>query len=140
CQARRQTTGRRSPPDPHWARGPATRLFFFARCLCLAAPPSRPPGAAGAPRLIRPGREYGRPVAFFTSDVVIPLRPFMGTMAVAPPRASIGQPGITVEGVQNSRPPGAYGGNLDFKDLSAGSSLFLPVFHAGARFYVGDPH
>ena len=32
------------------------------------------------------------------------------------------------------------GGNLDFKMLTAGTSLFLPVFHSGARFYVGDPH
>jgi acetamidase/formamidase len=30
--------------------------------------------------------------------------------------------------------------NLDFKMLTAGASLFLPVFHSGARFYVGDPH
>jgi acetamidase/formamidase len=98
----------------------------------------KPP--VGAPRLIRTGREGGRAVAFFTNDVIVPLRPFMGTMAVAPPRAAIGQPGISVPGVQSSRPPGAYGGNLDFKDLSAGSSLFLPVFHPGALFYVGDPH
>jgi acetamidase/formamidase len=89
-------------------------------------PGDKPP--VGAPRLIRTGRENGRPVAFFTNDIVIPLRPFMGTMAVAPPRAAVGQPGISVEGVQSSRPPGAYGGNLDFKDLSAGSSLFLRSF------------
>jgi acetamidase/formamidase len=123
---------------PFGINNPGPTTGVLANSYPGAKPGDKPP--AGAPRLIRTGRENGRPVAFFTSDVVIPLRPFMGTMAVAPPRASIGQPGITVEGVQNSRPPGAYGGNLDFKDLSAGSSLFLPVFHSGARFYVGDPH
>ena len=116
--------------------GPASGVL--AESYPGTKPGDKPP--VGAPRLIGTGRENGRSVAFFTNDVVIPLRPFMGTMAVAPPRAAVGQPGISVEGVQSSRPPGAYGGNLDFKDLSAGSSLFLPVFQSGARFYVGDPH
>ena len=38
------------------------------------------------------------------------------------------------------RPPGAFGGNLDYKELTAGAKLFLPVYQAGAQFYVGDPH
>jgi acetamidase/formamidase len=116
--------------------GPASGVLASSYPGTVAT--DKPP--VGAPRLIRTGRENGRAVAFLTPDIVIPLRPFMGTMAVAPPSARIGQPGIAVEGVQSSRPPGAYGGNLDFKDLTAGSSLFLPVFHPGARFYVGDPH
>jgi acetamidase/formamidase len=33
-----------------------------------------------------------------------------------------------------------YGGNMDVKDLTIGSRLFLPVFHQGALFYTGDPH
>jgi acetamidase/formamidase len=123
---------------PFGLNNPGPTSGVLANSYPGAKPGDKPP--AGGPRLIRTGVEKGRPVAFFTSDVVIPLRPFMGTMAVAPPRATIGQPGITVEGVQSSRPPGPYGGNLDFKDLSAGSSLFLPIFHSGARFYVGDPH
>jgi acetamidase/formamidase len=123
---------------PFGINSPSPTAGVLANSYPGAKPGDKPP--AGAPRLIRTGRENGRPVAFFSNDIVIPLRPFMGTMAVAPPRATIGQPGIAVEGVQNSRPPGAYGGNLDFKDLAAGSSLFLPVFHSGARFYVGDPH
>lgn len=98
------------------------------------APPS------GAQRLIRTGDLNGRAVAFLSSTVAVPLRPFMGIMAVAPPRPTIGQPGITVDGVQTTRPPGAFGGNLDFKDLTTGAKLFLPVFQAGAQVYVGDPH
>ena len=35
---------------------------------------------------------------------------------------------------------GAYGGNLDVKDLKAGTTVYLPVFHPGALFYTGDPH
>ena len=58
------------------------------------------------------------------------------------PRADpqVGQPSVTVEGVQGSRAPGAFGGNLDVEDLTAGATLYLPVFHSGTRFYVGDPH
>jgi acetamidase/formamidase len=63
----------------------------------------------------------------------------MGILAVAPD-PEVGQPGVTVPGVQSSRPPGAFGGNLDVKDLTAGATLYLPVFHPGALFYVGDPH
>ena len=63
----------------------------------------------------------------------------MGIMAVAP-NPVVGQPGVTVPGVQSSRPPGAFGGNMDVKDLTVGSVLYLPVFHPGALFYVGDPH
>ena len=75
-----------------------------------------------------------------TKDVVVPVRPFMGIMAVAPPEPTLQTPGVTVAGIANSRAPGAFGGNMDFKELTAGASLFLPVFHRGAQFYVGDPH
>jgi acetamidase/formamidase len=64
----------------------------------------------------------------------------MGIMAVAPKAPAVGEPGVTIAGVQNSTPPGSYGGNMDLKDLTAGSTLYLPVFHSGARFYAGDPH
>ena len=90
--------------------------------------------------LIRSGDAGGREVAFFSDDIQVPLAPFMGVMAVAPENPTVGQPGVTVAGVQASRPPGPFGGNLDVKDLAAGSTLYLPVFHPGARFYAGDPH
>jgi acetamidase/formamidase len=96
--------------------------------------------APGTRHLIRTARVGGRQVALFTPNIHVPLAPFMGVMAVAPKDAVVGQPGVTVAGVQSSRPPGAFGGNLDLKDLTVGSTLYLPVFHAGARFYVGDPH
>ncbi len=98
----------------------------------------RPPQTAT--RAIRTGMRNGVPVAFVTEQIAVPLQPFMGVMAVAPSRPKVGEPGITVDGVQSSRPPGAFGGNLDFRELTAGAKLFLPVFNAGAQFYVGDPH
>jgi acetamidase/formamidase len=64
----------------------------------------------------------------------------MGIMAVAPAGPVVGEPGVTIAGVQNSTPPGPYGGNMDLKDLGAGSRLYLPVLQRGALFYVGDPH
>jgi acetamidase/formamidase len=59
-----------------------------------------------------------------------PIDPFMGVMGVALD---------TVEKV-NSIPPTAAGGNLDIRDLTVGSRLYLPVFVPGAKFFVGDPH
>ena len=95
-----------------------------------------PPGTR---HVIRTGEVDGREVAFFSDDIQVPLAPFMGIMAVAPDPV-VGQPGVTVPGVQGSRPPGPFGGNLDVKDLKAGTTVYLPVFHPGALFYVGDPH
>jgi len=61
----------------------------------------------------------------------IPLRPFMGMIGVAPANDS-----ETV----NSIPPGRYGGNIDLKLITAGTSLYLPVQVRGALVYTGDPH
>ena len=104
------------------------------------SPEDEPFDMAPMRHFIRTGVVDGREVAFFSDGVQVPLAPFMGVMAVAPENPTVGQPGVTVPGVQASRPPGAFGGNLDVKDLTAGSTLYLPVFHPGARFYVGDPH
>lgn len=72
-----------------------------------------------------------RNVALFSPEIEVPLAPFMGIMAVAPP------PGNEMT---SSRPPGPFGGNLDLKQLTRGASLFLPVFNPGALFYTGDAH
>ncbi len=63
--------------------------------------------------------------------VVIPLAPFFGTIGVAPPR---------LRGRVSSGPPGHHGGNLDLKELVAGTTLFLPVHVSGALLSVGDGH
>ena len=62
--------------------------------------------------------------------ITFPATPFMGVMGVA---AATDQP-------VHSVPPGAYGGNMDVKDLGAGTTIYLPVFVPGANFYTGDPH
>ena len=72
-----------------------------------------------------------RNVALFAPGIEVPLAPFMGIMAVAPP------PGGSMV---SSRPPGMFGGNLDLKHLTRGASLYLPVYNNGALFYTGDAH
>ena len=93
--------------------------------------------------VIRTGTENvggeNREVAFFSPEIHIPLAPFFGIIAVAP-RPTMGEPGVTVPGVQSSRPPGPFGGNMDLNDLGEGATLYLPVFHPGALVYVGDSH
>lgn len=61
----------------------------------------------------------------------VPFAPFFGVMAVAPPAAW---------GTISTLPPRRNGGNLDNKELTAGATLYLPIFTAGALFSVGDGH
>jgi acetamidase/formamidase len=105
-----------------------------------AMPGEVPLAMEPARHLIRTGMANGREVAFFAPNIHVPMKPFMGIMAVAPEYPTVGQPGVTVAGVQSSRPPGPFGGNMDVKDLGVGVKLYLPVFHPGALFYAGDPH
>jgi acetamidase/formamidase len=69
--------------------------------------------------------------AEFAPGIIIPLRPFFGSMGVAPPAE---------DGRVSSNPPGRHAGNLDNRELVAGSTLFIPVFAQGALFEVGDGH
>ena len=94
----------------------------------------------GTRHLIRTGTSGGRDVAFFSDAIQVPMNPFMGIMAVAPRNPVMGDVGVRAPGLQGSGPPGEYGGNMDFRALTVGATLYLPVFHSGARFYVGDPH
>ena len=67
----------------------------------------------------------------FLPGIRIPLRPFFGSMGVAP-AAEIGR--------VSSNPPGRHAGNLDNRELVAGSTLWIPVFVPGALFEIGDGH
>ncbi|HEX3532279.1 MAG TPA: acetamidase/formamidase family protein [Thermoanaerobaculia bacterium] len=69
--------------------------------------------------------------AEFAPGIVIPLRPFFGSMGVAP------APEL---GRVSSNPPGKHAGNLDNRELGVGATLFIPVFAPGALFEVGDGH
>jgi acetamidase/formamidase len=66
----------------------------------------------------------------FAPGVNLPLHPFFGSMGVAPPTG----------GRLNSGPPWMHAGNMDNKELVAGTTLFVPVFAKGALFEVGDGH
>ena len=67
------------------------------------------------------GRALGREVT---------LAPFLGVMGMPPPEP----------GVHPTFPPRRWGGNIDCKELVAGSTLFLPIPVDGAHFSAGDPH
>jgi acetamidase/formamidase len=73
----------------------------------------------------------------FAPNINIPLGPFQGTFGVAPPEGFF--PPLS-PGVTNSVPPGPHGGNLDLRELTEGSVLYLPVWQRGALIYTGDSH
>jgi acetamidase/formamidase len=68
--------------------------------------------------------------ALFGRWAKVPLKPFTGTIGVAPAAA----------GLHSIVPPRRVGGNMDVRDISQGTELFLPVEVAGALFSVGDTH
>jgi acetamidase/formamidase len=72
-----------------------------------------------------------RMVGRFSDRIEIPLRPFFGSMGVAPPEAN---------GRISSAPPWIHAGNLDNKELVAGTTLYIPVHASGALFEAGDGH
>src|SRR5262245_57725413 len=82
-----------------------------------------------SPRIIKTDPQ--RNVALLPGGIELPLSPFLGIMAVAPPPDLI---------IVSSGPPGKWAGNLDLKVLGVGSTLYIPVFNDGALFYTGDPH
>ncbi len=68
-------------------------------------------------------------VANFAPGIAIPLHPFFGSMGLAPAGARI-----------DSAPPFAHAGNMDNKELVAGTTLYIPVAVKGALFQAGDGH
>ncbi|MGG6263886.1 acetamidase/formamidase family protein [Leptolyngbya sp. AN03gr2] len=74
--------------------------------------------------------DLGRGVTEFLPGIELPVRPFPGIIGVA--RAESGQ--------YSTVPPGAYGGNLDCRELVQGTTIYLPVFVDGALLWSGDSH
>ena len=66
----------------------------------------------------------------FNDRIRLEMRPFQGTLGLAP----AGNAPVS------SVPPGRHAGNLDIRELVAGSSLFVPVIHPGALIFTGDSH
>lgn len=75
---------------------------------------------------LEPGSSYAQ----FKEGVHVPLRPFLGIMGVAP----------GLDGDFSTIPPTDAGGNIDCRDLTVGSTLYLPVQVPGALFSCGDGH
>jgi acetamidase/formamidase len=69
-------------------------------------------------------------VTYLRDDIAIPIEPFLGTMGVCPAGAS----------AQPVMPPGTFGGNIDTRQLTRGTTLYLPVQVEGALFSTGDAH
>ena len=80
---------------------------------------------------IHPVVDHSREVCVMPWGTEIPLDPFFGIIATAPPPAW-GRCGSPV--------PRAFGGNMDNKELRPGTTLYLPVFNEGALFFAGDGH
>jgi acetamidase/formamidase len=66
----------------------------------------------------------------FMPGIVVPLAPFPGVIAVAPEKP----------GKIGTAPPGPFGGNMDLRELTEGSTLYLPVFIKGGLIWTGDSH
>jgi acetamidase/formamidase len=66
----------------------------------------------------------------FAPGIVVPLAPFPGIVAVA----------RTEPGKYDSIPPGPFGGNMDLREMTEGSTLYLPVFMKGGLLWTGDSH
>jgi len=69
-------------------------------------------------------------LAWFGRDIAVPIEPFLGVMGMAPAEA----------GEHSTMPPRRMGGNMDIKQLTAGSTLWLPIEVDGALFSTGDGH
>ena len=68
--------------------------------------------------------------AYLRDDIAVPIEPFFGTMGVCPAGAS----------KQAVMPPGVFGGNIDTRQITRGTTLYLPVQVEGALFSCGDAH
>ena len=95
------------------------------------------PGGGGIPDAVTTRETFvyrydaNHKMATLMEGVSLPLKPFMGVMALSPP-ADMGR--------QSSIPPNFFGGNLDIKHLTKGATLYLPVSVAGGLFTTGDGH
>jgi acetamidase/formamidase len=100
--------------------------FNFIRPLGGTLPDEFPDG-----RILNIPLDRERMVGKLPFGVDIPLKPFFGIMGVAPPGSW---------GRCTSVIPRSFGGNIDNKQLVAGTTLYLPVHVTGANFSCGDGH
>jgi len=74
--------------------------------------------------------DLARMTTEFLPGINVPVAPFQGTVGVAPAQG----------GVVSSVPPGQHAGNIDLRDLTEGSILYVPVWQPMARLFTGDSH
>ncbi|MFM7539564.1 MAG: acetamidase/formamidase family protein [Planctomycetota bacterium] len=97
---------------------------------------TRWPGLSGGytTRILRhepgPDGSRGKGTVRLNDRFAWPAKPFVGTLGVAPEREVL----TTLDG------QGLWGGNLDIDLACPGNRIFLPVYHPGALFYLGDTH
>jgi amidase len=77
-----------------------------------------------------PGGSLQDGTLHFDDRLSWPITPFIGTLGVAPEREVT----TSLDG------QGEWGGNLDIRDVAPGNRIYLPIFHPGAGFYLGDVH
>src|ERR1051326_2120696 len=122
---------RRHARGPHPRDRPPAELGLFAD----RAATRRPPPGCSTPRETDPPHRHPTPHTRATAPpplrIEIPLAPFFGVMGVAP-RPDYGRVTTII--------PREFGGNLDLKELVAGTTLYLPIWSPGALFSVGDGH
>ena len=104
----------------------------FVRALCRNpgdTATGRGGGGGGGSRIIQLDR--GKMTAEVAPGITVPLKPFWGSMGVAPAPAL---------GRMNSNPPSHHAGNMDNKELVAGTTLYVPLFVKGGLLEIGDGH
>lgn len=101
----------------------------FMRELCRNPGDTATGRGGSASRLIWMDRE--KMTAEIAPGITVPLRPFFGSIGVAP------APEL---GRVSSNPPHQHAGNMDNKELVAGTTLYVPVFNKGALLQLGDGH
>ena len=81
--------------------------------------------------------DFPNMTAEFNRNIHVPIKPFQGTLGVAPPDGFYPplNPGIT-----SSVPPGPHGGNTDLSEMVEGSTMFIPVWKPGELIFTGDSH
>src|SRR5262245_10606412 len=141
-----EVTGDRRGPGGHILTGPVfvegAQPGDALQVDILSIDPAIDYGYNGCSGFLRENCERDKPIriipldrktmtAAFAPGIVVPMRPFFGSMGLAPAPDA---------GRVSSTPPGTHAGNLDNKDLVAGTTLYIPVFAPGALFEVGDGH
>jgi acetamidase/formamidase len=81
--------------------------------------------------------DFPHMTAEFNRNIHLPIKPFQGTLGVAPPDGFY--PALS-PGVTSSVPPGPHAGNTDLSEMAEGSTMFIPVWKPGALIFTGDSH